>query len=138
MPEADESNESRHVRRKHLQREVRSWEVLLLSIAFAVGEMRFLAQRIRMLGPALLAAVHLGTGVESRSDTFLNESSHIPVAGTESPEPRTARRQMFSVPSAALPDVYVSESAVQLVEGQSTTYTVVLTHPPGMREDPTV
>lgn len=60
---------------------------------------------------------------------------------------------LFSTPSAELPDVYLSESVlfasecVLNAQGKCTvtdspnsvkSYTVVLTHPPGMREDETV
>lgn len=55
----------------------------------------------------------------------------------------TARNMLFSNPGAELPDVYLSESVVFVEESDagttnSQTYTVVLTHPPGMREDETV
>ena len=50
---------------------------------------------------------------------------------------------LFSSPGAELPDVYLSESVIFLDETSKSsnnkkTYTVVLTHPPGMREDETV
>jgi len=51
----------------------------------------------------------------------------------------TSREMLFSSPGAELPDVYLSESVIFLDEcaGASCTnkktYTVVLTHPPGMR-----
>ena len=56
----------------------------------------------------------------------------------------TSREMLFSSPGAELPDVYLSESVIFLDEcaGASCTnkktYTVVLTHPPGMREDETI
>jgi hypothetical protein len=49
-----------------------------------------------------------------------------------------ARRQLFSDPSKALPDVWVSETTVSVAEGGGKNYTLELTHPPGMREDGTV
>eukprot|EP01048_Picozoa_sp_COSAG05_P029832 COSAG05_NODE_10031_length_587_cov_0.745902_1_plen_132_part_01 len=52
--------------------------------------------------------------------------------------PGAARRRLFSDPAQAMPDVYMSESVVELDEGKSATYTVQLTHAPGMREDGTV
>ena len=52
--------------------------------------------------------------------------------------PGAGRRQLFSTPAQPLPDVYVSKSVVDLDEGKSTTYTIQLTHAPGMREDGTV
>jgi hypothetical protein len=60
-----------------------------------------------------------------------------------SADPFTARDMLFSNPGAELPDVYLSESVVFVSEDNSgtenqQTYTVVLTHPPGMREDETV
>ena len=45
---------------------------------------------------------------------------------------------LFSSPGAELPDVYLSESVIFLNEAASETYSIVLTHPPGMREDETV
>jgi hypothetical protein len=58
-------------------------------------------------------------------------------------DPTTARDMLFSNPGAELPDVYLSESVVFVEESDAgttneQTYTVVLTHPPGMREDETV
>lgn len=56
----------------------------------------------------------------------------------------TGRDMLFSNPGAELPDVYLSESVVFVEESTANppsnqqTYTVVLTHPPGMREDETV
>ena len=52
----------------------------------------------------------------------------------------TGRDMLFSNPGAELPDVYVSESVLFVQESaeDATTYTVVLTHPPGMREDETI
>jgi hypothetical protein len=54
----------------------------------------------------------------------------------------SGRSMLFSTPGVELPDVYLSESVVFLEEdpskSNSKTYTVVLTHPPGMREDETV
>ena len=52
----------------------------------------------------------------------------------------TGRDMLFSNPGAELPDVYVSESVLFVQESadEATTYTVVLTHPPGMREDETI
>ena len=45
---------------------------------------------------------------------------------------------LFSSPGAELPDVYLSESVIFLNEAATETYSIVLTHPPGMREDETV
>jgi hypothetical protein len=58
-------------------------------------------------------------------------------------DPTTARDMLFSNPGAELPDVYLSESVVFVEESDAgttneQTYTVVLTHPPGMREDETI
>ena len=70
-------------------------------------------------------------------------------------DPSTARDMLFSNPGAELPDVYLSESVVFVSEstvagsGAATgansgadanraEYSVVLTHPPGMREDETI
>ena len=58
-------------------------------------------------------------------------------------QPSTSREMLFSNPGAELPDVYLSESVVFVEESTAgtaneQTYTVVLTHPPGMREDETV
>ena len=58
-------------------------------------------------------------------------------------DPSTGRDMLFSTPGAELPDVYLSESVIFLDESSKSTnnkktYTVVLTHPPGMREDETV
>jgi hypothetical protein len=65
----------------------------------------------------------------------------------------TGQQMLFSTPGAELPDVYLSKSVAFLEECKlgntgactnnapdqsDTTYTVVLTHPPGMREDETV
>jgi hypothetical protein len=54
----------------------------------------------------------------------------------------SGRSMLFSTPGVELPDVYLSESVVFLEEdpskSNSKTYTVVLTHPPGMREDETI
>ena len=57
----------------------------------------------------------------------------------------TGRDVLFSNPSAELPDVYISESVIFTSETASRMtpeapqeYTVVLTHPPGMREDETI
>jgi hypothetical protein len=44
----------------------------------------------------------------------------------------------FSSPTVSLPDVVISDSFVAKSEGDSFTYTVVLSHPPGMREDETI
>ncbi len=45
---------------------------------------------------------------------------------------------LFSDPASALPDVFISTSVRHITEGESFAYTVVLTHPPGMREDETI
>ena len=52
----------------------------------------------------------------------------------------TGRDLLFSNPGAELPDVYISESVIFTQESaiEAETYTVVLTHPPGMREDETI
>jgi hypothetical protein len=50
----------------------------------------------------------------------------------------TGREMLFSSPGAELPDVYLSESVIFLNEAASETYSIVLTHPPGMREDETI
>ena len=63
-----------------------------------------------------------------------------------SPRPRrraddglgTSRDLLFSNPGASLPDIYLSESVKFAPEGTDFFYSVVLTHPPGMREDETV
>ena len=44
----------------------------------------------------------------------------------------------FSSPTASLPDVVISESFLSKSEGETFTYTVQLTHPPGEREDGTI
>ena len=44
----------------------------------------------------------------------------------------------FSSPTSELPDVVLSESYVAKAEGTSFSYTVRLTHAPGMREDGTI
>ena len=59
---------------------------------------------------------------------------HADLAG----EGGTGREMLFSSPGAELPDVYLSESVIFLNEAASDTYSIVLTHPPGMREDETV
>jgi hypothetical protein len=61
-------------------------------------------------------------------------------------EGSTSRDMLFSNPGAELPDVYLSESVVFVEEkcdgnvctDNQKAYTIVLTHPPGMREDETV
>ena len=50
----------------------------------------------------------------------------------------TGRDLLFSNPGAELPDVYLSKSVIFASEGDADQYSVVLTHPPGMREDETV
>ena len=50
----------------------------------------------------------------------------------------TGRDLLFSNPGAELPDVYLSQSVLFASEGDAKQYSVVLTHPPGMREDETV
>eukprot|EP01052_Picozoa_sp_SAG31_P009701 SAG31_NODE_515_length_14710_cov_6.289097_11_plen_369_part_00 len=50
----------------------------------------------------------------------------------------TGREMLWSDPAADLPDVLLSTSVEYLTEGSDFTYTVVLTHQPGMREDQTV
>ena len=53
-------------------------------------------------------------------------------------EDDSARRKLYASPKAELPDVYLSKSVIFGTEGDSVTYTVVLTHQPGMKEDETV
>lgn len=50
----------------------------------------------------------------------------------------TGRDLLFTDPTAALPDVYISQSVMYLTEGETFGYTVELTHQPGVREDETV
>lgn len=50
----------------------------------------------------------------------------------------TGRDLLFSDPASALPDVFISTSVQHITEGEAFAYTVVLTHPPGMREDETI
>ena len=50
----------------------------------------------------------------------------------------SGRDMLWSDPTADLPDVLLSESIVYATEGDAFTYTVVLTHAPGMREDQTI
>jgi hypothetical protein len=49
----------------------------------------------------------------------------------------TGSDMLFSNPGAELPDMYISESVLVMQENatDATLYTVVLTHPPGIRED---
>eukprot|EP01050_Picozoa_sp_SAG11_P000471 SAG11_NODE_14_length_26344_cov_14.209411_9_plen_392_part_00 len=49
----------------------------------------------------------------------------------------TTRDMLFYNPATDLPDVLLSESVKYVTEGESFTYTVVLTHQPGGREDMT-
>ena len=70
-------------------------------------------------------------------------ATHAGRACTDLASESTGRDMLFSNPGAELPDVYLSESVVFVEESDATTsnqetYTVVLTHPPGMREDETV
>ena len=50
----------------------------------------------------------------------------------------TGRTQLFSDAGGPLPDVVMSESFLTVAEGDTVTYTVALTHAPGMREDETI
>ena len=50
----------------------------------------------------------------------------------------TGRDLLFTDPTVALPDVYISQSVMYLTEGETFGYTVKLTHQPGVREDETV
>ena len=50
----------------------------------------------------------------------------------------TGRDLLFSNPGASLPDIYLSDSVKFASEGGHFFYSIVLTHPPGMREDETV
>ena len=47
----------------------------------------------------------------------------------------TGRDLLFTDPTVALPDVYISQSVMYLTEGETFGYTVKLTHQPGVRED---
>jgi len=50
----------------------------------------------------------------------------------------TGRDLLFSNPGASLPDIYLSDSVKFASEGGHFFYSIVLTHPPGMREDETI
>jgi hypothetical protein len=75
-----------------------------------------------------------GAGVLS---LLLLGSSGVACASAQQQD-TTGRELLFSSPTAALPDVLISESHKAVVEGGVFSYTVVLTHAPGMREDNTI
>ena len=60
------------------------------------------------------------------------------VAGVAQGEETPGRSLLFHDPSESLPDVLLSESFASAAEGTTFTYTAVLTHTPGMREDETI